>query len=129
MDRRRHEPDAKNVLGTPLQPCSFDPLTGWFRNGCCETEGRDQGMHVVCVEMTAEFLAHQRRIGNDLSTPHPEFGFPGLKPGDRWCVCLGRWKQALDDGAAAPILLESTHEEALAVVPLAVLRDHAIKQS
>jgi uncharacterized protein (DUF2237 family) len=129
MDRRRHEPDAKNVLGTPLQPCSFDPLTGWFRNGCCETEGRDQGMHVVCVEMTAEFLAHQRRIGNDLSTPHPEFGFPGLKPGDRWCVCLGRWKQALDDGAAAPVLLESTHEEALAVVPLAVLRDHAIKQS
>lgn len=127
MDRKRHEPDARNVLGGPLQPCSFDPLTGWFRNGCCETEGPDQGMHVVCVEVTAAFLSHQQGIGNDLSTPHPAYGFPGLKPGDRWCVCLGRWKQALDDGAAAPILLEATHEEALAVVPIEVLKAHAIK--
>lgn len=119
-------PEALNVLGQPLHICSLDPLTGWQRDGCCDTEGLDVGMHVICAQVTAEFLAHQQRIGNDLSTPRPEFGFAGLKPGDRWCVCLSRWKQALDDGLAPPIVLAATHEEALAVVPLDVLRAHAL---
>jgi uncharacterized protein (DUF2237 family) len=118
--------EARNVLGGELEICSTDPLTGWFRDGCCNTDGHDRGMHVVCAQMTAEFLDHQRRVGNDLVTPRPEFGFPGLKPGDRWCVCLSRWKQALDDGAAAPILLRATHEEALAVAPLDLLRQYAL---
>lgn len=118
--------DARNVLGGPLAVCSRDPLTGWFRDGCCHTDGHDRGMHVVCAEMTEEFLAHQTRIGNDLVTPRPEYGFAGLQPGDKWCVCLTRWKQALDDGAPAPIILAATHEEALAVVPLEVLKAHAL---
>ncbi len=118
--------EARNVLGGELEICSTDPLTGWFRDGCCNTDGHDRGMHVVCAQMTAEFLEHQRRVGNDLITPRPQFGFPGLKPGDRWCVCLSRWKQALDDGAAAPILLRATHEETLAVVSLDVLRQFAL---
>lgn len=116
----------RNVLGGPLEICSLDPLTGWFRDGCCDTDGHDRGMHVVCAEVTAEFLAHQRRVGNDLVTPRPEYGFPGLKPGNRWCVCLARWRQALDDGAAPPILLRATHEEALAVVPIEVLKSYAL---
>ena len=119
-------PSAKNVLGAPLAPCSFDPLTGWYRDGCCNTDGKDAGLHIVCAEMTEEFLEHQFRAGNDLVTPRPEFGFAGLKPGDRWCVCLSRWKDALDDGVVAPIFLEATHEETLAVFPLAVLRKYAI---
>ena len=118
--------DARNVLGAPLAVCSRDPLTGWFRDGCCHTDGHDRGMHVVCAEMTEEFLAHQVRVGNDLVTPRPEYGFAGLQPGDKWCVCLTRWKQALDDGAPAPIILAATHEEALAVVPLEVLKAHAL---
>lgn len=122
----RNDPAALNVLGEPLQICSLDPLTGWRRDGCCDTEGLDVGMHVICAEVTEAFLAHQISIGNDLSTPRPQFGFAGLKPGDRWCVCLSRWKQALDDGVAPPILLKATHEEALAVVPLATLRAHAL---
>lgn len=122
-DARR---DARNVLGGPLAVCSRDPLTGWFRDGCCHTDGHDRGMHVVCAEMTEEFLAHQARIGNDLVTPRPEYGFAGLQPGDKWCVCLTRWKQALDDGAPAPIILAATHEEALAVVPLEILKAHAL---
>ena len=121
-----HRKDARNVLGGPLATCSRDPLTGWFRDGCCHTDGHDRGMHVVCAEMTEEFLDHQRRVGNDLVTPRPEFGFAGLRPGDKWCVCLTRWKQALDDGAAAPIVLAATHEEALAVVPLDVLKTYAL---
>ena len=116
----------RNVFGEALEPCSLDPLTGWYSDGCCNTDGADMGMHVVCAEMTEEFLDHQRRIGNDLVTPRPEFGFAGLKPGDRWCVCLARWKQALDDDAAPPILLKATHEEALAVVTLDVLRKYAL---
>ncbi len=116
----------RNVLGGPLEICSLDPLTGWFRDGCCDTDGHDRGMHVVCAEVTPEFLAHQRRVGNDLVTPRPEYGFPGLKPGNRWCVCLSRWKQALDDGAAPPIFLRATHEEALAVVPIEVLKSYAL---
>lgn len=119
-------PPALNVLGETLQVCSTDPMTGWFRDGCCNTDGRDMGMHLVCAEMTEEFLAHQQRIGNDLVTPRPAFSFPGLKPGDKWCVCLSRWKQALDDGAAPPIYLSATHEEALAVAPLDVLKKYAL---
>lgn len=126
MTRRHSDSKARNVLGTSLKTCSLDPLTGWYRDGCCDTEGLDQGMHVVCAEVTAEFLTHQRQIGNDLSTPRPEYGFPGLKPGNRWCVCLSRWKQALDAGVAPRIDLEATHEEALAVVPIDVLRQYAL---
>ncbi|MEM9262574.1 MAG: DUF2237 domain-containing protein [Pseudomonadota bacterium] len=117
-----------NVLGEPLQICSVDPLTGWFRDGCCDTEGRDQGMHIVCARVTAEFLDHQRRGGNDLVTPRPEFRFPGLKQGDRWCVCLSRWVDALNEGVAPPIILEATHEEALAAVSIDVLKAHALTE-
>jgi len=118
--------DACNVLGEPLAVCSLDPVTGWFRDGCCNTDGHDRGMHLVCAEMTEEFLAHQQRAGNDLVTPRPEFGFVGLTPGGKWCVCLTRWKQALDDGAAPPIYLKATHEEALTVVPLETLKKYAL---
>ena len=118
--------DARNVLGGALEVCSLAPLTGWFRDGCCNTDGRDMGMHLVCAEVTEEFLAHQKAIGNDLVTPRPEYGFVGLTAGDKWCVCLNRWKQAVDDGAAPPIYLKATHEETLAVVPLDVLRKYAL---
>lgn len=117
---------SRNVLGGPLEICSTDPITGWFRDGCCDTDGHDSGMHVVCAEVTAAFLDHQRRAGNDLVTPRPEYGFPGLTPGDKWCVCLPRWKEALDAGVAPPIRLEATHEETLAVVPIDVLKRHAL---
>ncbi|MEM1192087.1 MAG: DUF2237 domain-containing protein [Pseudomonadota bacterium] len=119
-------PAACNVLGRPLAVCSLAPLTGWYRDGCCNTDGHDRGMHLVCAEMTEEFLAHQQRVGNDLVTPRPEYGFAGLTPGDKWCVCLTRWKQALDDGAAPPIYLNATHEEALTVVPLETLKRYAL---
>jgi uncharacterized protein (DUF2237 family) len=118
--------DDTNVLGGPLAPCSTSPRTGFFRDGCCNTGPDDVGLHVVCARMTAEFLAFSQRTGNDLSTPHPEFGFPGLKPGDRWCVCAGRWREARDAGVAPPVVLDATHEEALAVIPLADLRRHAV---
>ena len=123
----RYDPDARNVLGGELRPCSMDPVTGFFRNGCCETGPHDYGMHTVCAVMTAEFLAYSRAAGNDLSTPRPEIGFAGLKPGDRWCLCAPRWKEALDADAAPKVVLESTHEETLAIVPLGVLKDHAVK--
>jgi uncharacterized protein (DUF2237 family) len=123
----RYDPDARNVLGTELQPCSRAPVTGFFRNGCCETSHEDTGLHTVCAVMTAEFLAFSRQAGNDLSTPMPEFGFPGLQPGDRWCLCAPRWKEALDAGAAPQLVLAATHEETLAIVPLGVLKDHAVE--
>jgi uncharacterized protein (DUF2237 family) len=123
----RYDPGAKNVLGGELKPCSLDPLTGFYRNGCCETGPDDVGVHTVCAVMTAEFLAFSKAAGNDLSTPRPEFGFDGLKPGDRWCLCAPRWKEALDAGAAPQLVLESTHEETLAIVPLGVLKDHAVR--
>jgi uncharacterized protein (DUF2237 family) len=123
----RYDADARNVLGQELRPCSLDPLTGFFRNGCCETGPHDPGMHTVCAVMTADFLAFSRAAGNDLSTPRPEFGFEGLRPGDRWCLCAPRWKEALDAGAAPPVVLECTHEETLAIVPLGVLKDHAVQ--
>jgi len=115
-----------NVLGGTLEPCSNDPLTGFFRDGCCTTGPEDVGRHTICAVVTPEFLAHQRAVGNDLSTPVPAFGFPGLQPGDRWCVVAARWRQAYDDGVAAPVVLASTHEQALEIVPLDILQAHAV---
>ena len=122
----RYDAGARNVLGEELVPCSLDPVTGFFRNGCCETGPHDVGMHTVCAVMTAEFLAFSMAAGNDLSTPRPDLGFPGLQPGDRWCLCAPRWKEALDAGAAPKLVLEATHEETLAIVPLGVLKDYAV---
>jgi uncharacterized protein (DUF2237 family) len=118
--------DDCNVLGGPLEACSTEPRTGFFRDGSCNTGPDDVGLHVVCAQMTAEFLAYSRARGNDLSTPVPEFGFPGLRPGDRWCLCAGRWREARDDGVAPPVILAATHEETLAVVPLDDLKRHAL---
>ena len=117
----------KNVLGTPLRTCSRDPLTGFFRNGCCETDGEDAGEHTACVHVTAEFLDFQKRIGNDLSTPRPEFGFVGLEPGNQWCVCAARWVQAHQAGIAAPLVLEATHEGLLDYLPLETLKRYEFK--
>jgi uncharacterized protein (DUF2237 family) len=121
----RYDEGARNVLGGELKPCSQDPVTGFYRNGCCETGPHDLGLHTVCAVMTEAFLAFSMAAGNDLSTPQPDCQFPGLKPGDRWCLCAPRWKEALDAGMAPPVVLESTHEETLAIVPLGVLKDHA----
>lgn len=118
-------PVPRNVLGGPLKPCSRDPLTGFFRDGSCRTCEEDVGCHTVCTEVTAEFLAYSKAAGNDLSTPLPEYGFPGLKPGDRWCVCAARWAQALADGVPAPVVLSATHERTLEHVPLEELERHA----
>ncbi|GAA0302657.1 DUF2237 domain-containing protein [Rhodovulum strictum] len=115
-----------NVLGGPLAPCSTTPLTGFFRNGCCDTGPDDRGSHTVCAVMTAEFLAYSKYVGNDLSTPRPEWGFPGLKPGDRWCLCAGRFLQAHDEGCAPRVDLSATHRAALEIVPLDVLERHAL---
>ncbi len=121
----RYDETARNVLGEELIPCSLDPATGFYRNGCCETGPHDLGLHTVCAVMTEAFLAFSEAAGNDLSTPQPDLEFPGLKPGDRWCVCAPRWKEALDAGVAPPVVLDSTHEETLAIVTLGVLKDHA----
>ncbi|ONI69779.1 hypothetical protein BWI15_24920 [Kribbella sp. ALI-6-A] len=115
-----------NVLGAELEECGTDPVTGFFRDGCCSTGPEDLGSHTVCAVMTAEFLAYQQSVGNDLSTPRPELGFAGLKPGDRWCVVAVRWLQAYHAGVAAPVVLASTHRRALDTIPLAVLREHAV---
>ncbi len=121
------EPDeAINVLGGPLAQCSTDPVTGFFRDGHCNTCAADQGSHTVCAVMTAEFLAYSKYVGNDLSTPIPQFRFPGLKPGDRWCLCASRFLQAHDEGCAPKVSLESTHLRALDVVPMRVLEQHDI---
>lgn len=117
---------AKNVLGTELQLCSADPLTGFYRDGCCNTSKEDVGTHVVCAQMTKEFLEFSKSQGNDLMTPMPEFGFAGLKPGDRWCLCALRWKEALDAKLAPPVILEATNEAALRFVPLDALKQHAL---
>lgn len=117
---------AKNVLGTTLVPCSTEPMTGFFRDGCCNTSADDQGAHTVCAEMTAEFLVFSKNAGNDLSTPHPQFGFPGLQPGDRWCLCAARWVEAMEAGSAPRVVLESTHARTLEFVPLVVLQRYAI---
>lgn len=116
---------AKNVLGTPLVPCSYAPITGWWRDGCCHTDEHDAGSHVICARMTLEFLNFSMERGNDLITARPELRFKGLQPGDRWCLCALRWKEALDEGYAPPVVLESTHERALEFVPLETLQAHA----
>lgn len=118
-----------NVLGQPLAPCSTDPLTGFFRDGACNTCAEDQGSHTVCAVMTAEFLAWSKYVGNDLSTPRPEFRFAGLKPGDRWCLCAGRFLQAHDEGCAPEVDLAATHVRALDIVPLSVLQARARRAS
>jgi uncharacterized protein len=116
----------RNVLGGDLEPCGVDPLTGFFRDGSCATSPEDVGSHTICAVVTAEFLEHQRRIGNDLVTPMPMYRFPGLRPGDRWCVTARNWLRAYRDGMAAPVVLASTHERALEIVPLDALREHAV---
>ena len=116
----------RNVLGGPLEPCGLDPVTGFYRDGCCTTGPEDQGSHTICAVVTAGFLDHQRAIGNDLSTPNPLFHFPGLVPGDRWCVTAANWLRAHRDGSAAFVVLASTHERALDIVPLDALRAHAV---
>ncbi len=116
----------RNVLGGELIACSMDPLTGYYRTGCCENRGNDLGFHVVCCRMTEEFLAFSVESGNDLVTPMPEYGFPGLRPGDQWCVCAARWAEALAAGVACPVVLEATHVSALEFVNLDDLRGHAI---
>ncbi|MGH3263168.1 MAG: DUF2237 family protein [Trebonia sp.] len=117
---------SRNVLGGPLEACGTEPLTGFYRDGCCNTGPDDLGRHTVCVVVTREFLAHQQGVGNDLSTPRAEFGFPGLVPGDRWCVVTARWLQAERDGVAAPVVLAATHERTLDLVPLELLRRYAV---
>ena len=115
-----------NVLGTPLEPCGVDPLTGFYRDGSCQSGPEDLGLHTICAVVTREFLDHQRRIGNDLSTPVPQYRFPGLVPGDRWCVTAVNWLRAHHDGMAAPVVLASTNERTLEVIPLSVLEQYAV---
>ena len=121
----RQEETRRNVLGGPLAACSREPVTGFYRDGCCATGPDDFGRHVVCAVVTEEFLAYSLSLGNDLITPRPEFSFPGLKPGDRWCLCVSRWREALEAGVAPPVILEATHEAALREVELPDLEAHA----
>ena len=118
--------NTKNVLGGTLESCSTSPMTGFLRDGCCQTGSQDVGTHVVCAQVTEAFLTFTKLQGNDLSTPMPLYDFPGLKPGDKWCLCVSRWKEALDAGVAPPIVLSATNEAALKTVPLEVLKEHAI---
>lgn len=118
--------EERNVLGQSLQPCGTEPLTGFYRDGCCSTGAEDLGSHTICAVVTAEFLEHQRSIGNDLSTPMPQYGFAGLNPGDRWCVTATNWARAHNAGKAAPVVLASTNEAVLELVPLPVLQQHAV---
>jgi uncharacterized protein (DUF2237 family) len=116
----------RNVLGGDLEACGNDPVTGFFRDGCCRTGPEDLGSHTVCAVVTAEFLRHQQQVGNDLTTPVPAYQFPGLRPGDRWCVVAARWLQAYEAGVAAPVVLAATHARALEIVPIEALRRHAV---
>lgn len=120
---------AKNVFGEPLEHCCSSPRTGFYRDGFCNTGPMDMGSHVICAEMTEAFLTYTKAQGNDLSTPVPDYQFPGLKPGDRWCLCASRWQEALKDGVAPPVLLSATHEKALEVVSLADLQQYALTRS
>lgn len=124
MTSRRN---SLNILGTPLQTCSTDPMTGWFRDGCCETQSADRGRHLICAIMTEAFLEFSKAKGNDLSTPRPEYSFPGLKAGDQWCLCLERWKEAHAVGKAPKVVLEATHQMALERVPLETFQQFAHK--
>ena len=119
--------ESLNVFGRELTPCSIDPLTGFFRDGCCNTCEQDVGSHTVCIEVTNDFLEYSRFAGNDLSTPHPEFGFSGLNEGDRWCLCAGRWLEAHEKVMAPKVVLENTHQKALEIIPLALLKQHAVR--
>jgi uncharacterized protein len=116
----------RNVLGGDLELCGTDPLTGFYRDGCCTAGAEDLGSHTICAVVTAEFLDHQSRIGNDLSSPAPQYGFPGLVPGDRWCVTAVNWARAYNDGVAAPVVLAATNEDVLEIIPIAALREHAV---
>jgi len=118
---------GKNVLGAELEDCSFDPLTGFYRDGCCRTGAEDLGLHTVCIQATKEFLAFSKSVGNDLSTPIPDYGFDGLQPGDQWCLCVTRWKEAFEAGHAPKVNLKATHISALEFVDLKDLQDHALK--
>lgn len=118
--------DERNVLGSELEACGTEPMTGFFRDGCCNTGPEDRGSHTICAVVTAEFLEHQRSIGNDLSTPMPQYSFPGLEPGDRWCVTAVNWARAYQDGAAAPVVLAATNEAVLRIIPLTALQEHAV---
>ncbi len=120
---------ARNVLGTELELCSIHPMTGFYRNGHCDTCAEDRGSHTVCARVTTEFLKFSRAMGNDLSTPRPEFGFPGLKHGDSWCLCAGRWLEAYEAGMAPPVKLQATHEKALEIVELDALKAHALPEA
>ncbi len=127
MNNMQQKAQEKNVLGTLLQPCSLDPLTGYTRSGSCDCHAQDAGSHTICAQMTDEFLAFSISRGNDLSTPRPEYGFVGLKAGDRWCVCAARWLEASEAGFAPPVILESTHVRSLEIVSLADLKYHALR--
>jgi len=118
---------AQNVLGTPLESCCTSPMTGFYRDGSCHTGSQDRGVHVVCAQLTEAFLRYTKAQGNDLSTPQPAYNFPGLKSGDKWCLCAARWKEAMDDGVAPPVVLASTHEAALKHVSLDELKAHAAR--
>ena len=122
-------PEDKNVFGEELETCSLSPMTGFLRDGCCRSDAQDLGMHLVCTEVTEEFLEYSKATGNDLSTPNPEFDFPGLKPGDRWCVCALRWREAMENGAAPPVVLTSTNESVLEVISLEDLKRHSLDLS
>lgn len=118
--------EARNVLGGPLMACSYAPLTGYFRTGCCDTDDSDLGRHVICIKATTEFLVFSAKVGNDLSTPRPEYRFRGVAPGDRWCLCALRWLEAHEAGCAPPVVLEATHESALELMPLSLLLSFAV---
>ena len=119
----------KNVFGEDLEPCSNDPLTGWLRDGCCNTDKNDRGVHTVCAKVTNEFLIWSKKVGNDLITPHPEFGFPGLKNGDKWCVCASFYAGALEAGKACPVYLKGTHQKTLELIPIEKLKKFAVDLS
>lgn len=123
-----HKPKPRNLLGSELKICCTDPMTGFYRDGFCRTGVEDTGRHTICILATEEFLAYSKSVGNDLSTPRPEFQFPGLKPGDKWCLVAVRWKQAFDDNMAPQVYLESTHESALQVIDLETLREYAVEE-
>ena len=126
MPQEYEQDESRNVLGQPLQTCGGDPVTGFYRDGCCNTGPDDRGVHTVCAVVTDEFLEASRQLGNDLITPAPQFGFPGLHSGDRWCVCAARWLQAYEAGAPCPVVLEATHENTLRIVPFEILLQYAV---